>query len=210
MRTDSSPEDRLLRLIKGKYKGKGETGGNSRAAQKESLLTDVSKKILLENKALRPLFSDSANRVLVFILIGLVAYLAYNLLFPALDLDNIIGKSRPGEERSGAVRAEGVDASPRIEDYDVYAKLLKNRELFSAPFVEKEGPAPEPEIDISGRFNLVGIIAGDDPQAIIEDKEAKKTHYVYAGQSFVGVTVTEVTEGKVVLEYNGKEIMLVL
>ncbi|MCQ9207476.1 MAG: hypothetical protein NG740_06335 [Omnitrophica bacterium] len=210
MPTNSSPEDRLLRLIKGKYKGRAEAVGNSRAARKESLLTDVSKKILLENKALRPLFSDSVNKIFVFVLIGLVAYLAYNLLFPPIDLDSIIGESRPAQDPARAVKVEGAGVSPRIEDYAVYAKMLRNRKLFSAPVVEKENLAREPEIDISGRFNLVGIIAGDDPQAIIEDKEAKKTHYLYAGQSFSGVTVREVTEGKVVLEYNGKEIMLIL
>ena len=85
----------------------------------------------------------------------------------------------------------------------------KTFKLFSSPFTE-EKLSKEPEVDISKKFSLVGIIAGENPQAIVEDKEAQKTYYLYKGQGFGEVTVEDVGEGRVVLNYKGREIILVL
>jgi len=207
MRTDS-PEDRLLRLIKGKYRGNGLKKAPL-AEAKETAITGVSKKIFLQNKALKPIFSDSVNRILVIILIVLAAYLAYSFIFPPYKGMNYFAENMKGA--SGSVdRTQGSSAASRVQDYSVYSKAI-GRDLFSTPLAEEaEGASSEAEIDITTRFNLVGIIAGEDPQAIIEDKEAKKTHYLHKGQSLNGVTITEIAEGRVVLEYNGKEAILVL
>ena len=214
MRTDS-PEDRLLRLIKGKYKKKepGATTGQGRpATNTESFLTDVSKKIFLKNKRVKVLFSDTVNKVLVGILIAVGLYFAYSLLFPAeRNIEYIIRKEEAAPVDT-AVAERGEPLARYVDDYSVYSRRIGNRDLFTAPLGEEgeTGPKKAPEIDIAKRFNLVGIISGDEPQAIIEDREGKKTHYLYEGQSINGVTVLEIAEGRVVLDYDGKEVMLVL
>ena len=63
---------------------------------------------------------------------------------------------------------------------------------------------------MSEQVGLVGIVAGDNPQAIIEDKKAQKTYYLNKGQSFNGYVVEEILENKVVLDYEGKKISLFL
>jgi hypothetical protein len=201
MRTDS-PEDRLLHLIRGKSSGK-----------KKVLVSDVSKKILMKNKALKPLFSGAVNKILVIILVFLGAYLAYSLLFPVRGgMDYLIEGAEISQEIEDIIgKGAGSVRPPGVEDYSVYAKGIAGKKLFSAPFAEEpEGETEAPDIDISRRFNLVGIISGDNPQAIIEDTEAKKTHYLYEGQALNEVTVVKINEGRVTLEYKGKEVMLVL
>lgn len=215
MRTDS-PEDRLLHLIKGKYKKKIEGEAPSSSKAKDTLLTEASKKIFMKNKALRPLFSDSINRILVIVMISLAGYLGYSLLFPAYrNIGYFSERSKtlesPREASSDIFEEDRAPVSPERESYSAYSRAIQGKKLFSAPFLEEDASGKaEPEIDVSRRFNLVGIIAGEDPQAIIEDKEGKKTHYLYKGQAINGVTVAEIKESGVVLEYRGKEVMLVL
>lgn len=212
MRTDS-PEDRLLRLIKGKYKKKTDTGKPTRSSGKDAFLTDVSKKIFLKNRIFQPLFSDSVNRILVIILIGLAGYLIYSLVFPVhRNIDYYTeGAEIAPASHADAGREESPSFAAEAKDYSAYAEAIKGKELFTAPLAEEiiSGPVV-PDIDISARFNLVGIIAGDNPQAIIEDKEAQKTHYLYEGQTINDVTVLKIDEGRVTLGYKGKEVMLVL
>ena len=59
--------------------------------------------------------------------------------------------------------------------------------------------------DISERIGLVGIITGDKPQAIIEDKKAQKTYYMSKGQSFDGYVVEEIYDDKVIINYEGRK-----
>lgn len=195
MHTDS-PEDRLLGLIKGKHRKN----------------PDIKKEIFVKNKALRPLFSDSVNAVLIIMSILLAGYLGYNFLFPVhRNVDRLIESAGTSPLVRDIIEKETASLEPPAEDYSAYSKVIKERELFTAPAGEEiTGEPKAPDIDISKRFNLVGIIAGDDPQAIIEDTEAKKTHYLYEGQSLNGVTVTEISEGKVILGYGGQEVILVL
>ena len=57
----------------------------------------------------------------------------------------------------------------------------------------------------------MGIVAGDSPQAIIEDSETKKTFFVTAGQMVVdGAVVEQVLDHRVVLTVAGEKIELSL
>ena len=207
-----SPEDRLLSLIKGKYKKKDMKLDEPRPGSKDTLLSDMSKKMFVENKALRPIFSDSVNRILVIVLILLTRYLGYSILFPVhRRVDLYLENAGISTEAMDIVKRSSEPLRSETQSYAQYSKAIKGKRLFSAPFIEEEeAEKDEPGIDIASRFNLVGIIAGDDPQAIIEDKQDKKTHYLLQGQVINEVSVVSISEGKVVLGYKGKEIMLVL
>jgi len=64
---------------------------------------------------------------------------------------------------------------------------------------------------LAARLSLIGIVAGNPPQAIIEDSETKKTHFVTAGQRVIeGLTVEEVRNDRVVLDLDGEKIELSL
>ena len=72
--------------------------------------------------------------------------------------------------------------------------------------------APSDQIKaLSARLSLLGIVAGDPPQAIIEDAQTKKTYFVKTGQPVVeGLVVKEVREERVVLELSGETLELSL
>ncbi len=59
-------------------------------------------------------------------------------------------------------------------------------------------------------LNLLGVVTGDDNQAIIEDKKASNTFMVYEGDEFKGFTVHDIKEGVVILDYKGKKIKLTM
>jgi len=62
--------------------------------------------------------------------------------------------------------------------------------------------------EILGNLNLLGIISGDNNQAIIEDKTLKKTYFLYKGDSFGDLKVYDIKESVVILDYNGEKIEL--
>ncbi len=64
---------------------------------------------------------------------------------------------------------------------------------------------------LSARLSLIGVVSGNPPQAIIEDSQTKKSYFVSAGQTVVeGATVLEVRDNHVVLDLNGERIDLAL
>jgi len=55
---------------------------------------------------------------------------------------------------------------------------------------------------------LLGIITGDEDQAVIEDKSGEKSYFLYKGDSFKDFTVYDIKESRVILDYRGEKIEL--
>ena len=72
--------------------------------------------------------------------------------------------------------------------------------------VEKEALIPKEELlkDIA----LLGIVTGEERQAVIEDKAEKKTLFLYKGDRLMDFEVYDVRDGLVVLDYKGEKIEL--
>ena len=62
--------------------------------------------------------------------------------------------------------------------------------------------------EILGNLNLLGIITGENNQAIIEDKNLKKTFFLYKGDSLGELKVYDIKSNMVILEYKGEKIEL--
>lgn len=62
--------------------------------------------------------------------------------------------------------------------------------------------------EITGNLNLLGIITGDNNQAIIEDKNLKKTFFLYKGDLLGEFKVYDIKSNMVILEYKGEKIEL--
>ena len=64
---------------------------------------------------------------------------------------------------------------------------------------------------LTSRLTLVGIVSGNPPQAIIEDSEAKKNYFVSVGQAVAdGAVLEQVLDNRVVLDLDGEKIELSL
>ena len=65
--------------------------------------------------------------------------------------------------------------------------------------------------ELAGRLNLLGIMAGESPQAIIEDRQTQKSYFVSAGQVVVeGAVVRQILDNRVILDLQGEIIELSL
>ena len=64
---------------------------------------------------------------------------------------------------------------------------------------------------LSTRLTLMGIVAGDRPQAIIADSQTQKTYFVSVGQPLAeGATLEQVLDNRVIINFNGEKIELTL
>lgn len=62
--------------------------------------------------------------------------------------------------------------------------------------------------EILGNLNLLGIITGDNNQAIVEDKALKKTFFLYKGDSLGELKVYDIKESMLILDFEGERIEL--
>ena len=64
---------------------------------------------------------------------------------------------------------------------------------------------------LAARLTLMGIVAGQPPQAIIEDSQTKKTYFVTTGQAVSeGAVLEQVLDNRVILDLQGEKIELTL
>lgn len=90
------------------------------------------------------------------------------------------------------------------------------RQIFIAPVVAVKAAVKDdrPSLavsSLSARLSLLGIVSGESPQAIIEDSQTKKTHFVSEGQHVAeGARVKEIADSSVILEVADETIELTL
>jgi hypothetical protein len=76
---------------------------------------------------------------------------------------------------------------------------------------ESRQPPSGSATELASRLTLLGIVAGDPPQAIIEDSKTKKTHFVSTGQTVAeGAVLEQVLGTYVILDFQGEKIELTL
>lgn len=212
-----SPEERLLALIRGKPK-KPQPQAPEAAVPEQPKVEKAKAHYpgalfnpsVFRHRHFEPAMLKVLNRYLVVVTILLGLYFLIDIFFV-----------KPREDIPGQVEEKPIPVGTKVpesanggtsaaRDYSFYSSEISNKNIFGqgqegSP--EQIMAAPE---DVAASLGLVGVVAGDNPQAIIEDKKAQKTYYLTKGQSFNGMTVEEISEGKVVLDYQGKKIALLL
>ena len=132
------------------------------------------------------------------ILIGIIGAVA--IIFLA---DVFIFKNKPSEELAADLDAKIPKTQPmaieKIEANDVIEQSKPDKDI-NIKKISKE--------EIMGNLNLLGIITGDNNQAIIEDKTLKKTFFLYKGDSLGELKVYDIKDSVVILEYKGEKIEL--
>jgi len=205
MKENVSPEERLLRLIRGPKKQPIDTAENSSsrathttAPQSQSAVFRPKEKIL----------SFLNTQKIIWVAFGLSClYLASSFIYPIIGLREIELSQVELPEISA------TDAEPELElkPYEFYLEGTEGRQIFSSPAIQaSKGSIGMVDADLIKDINLVGIISGVTPQAIIEDKKAGKTYYLNKGQFFGAFQVEDIQEGKVILNLNGESVELYL
>lgn len=225
MHKDVSPEERLLSIIKGKK----DSVPDEKAAPKETeksaepemgqlgsfldnYLSRILKSSFFKNNLFSPKILKTFNRYMTIIAVIVLAYLIGDALFV-----------RPSSKAKAVISGFSTAAMPvpivkkpaQIEatTYSYYSNRISGKKIFGAgsysPAEASEGADAGGE-QAGDNLGLVGIIPGNSPQAIIEDKKSQKTYYLMKGQSISDITVEEIVSDKVTIEYRGKRMDMFL
>lgn len=200
MRDNISPEEKLLRLIKGQKKQEAVT---AKVAFADSALKPSLKGLeypLISNRSRFSLFQIIAGLIFVFSF----AYLAVSFIYPLIDQAPVKLSKTELEKPFGTML--------EIKPYDSYLEGVKSREIFIKEDTAQEQKTEKPKIidvanaaDLIKDINLMGIISGDSPQAILMDKKTQKTYYLNKGESIQEFQLEEILEGKIILNYHGQK-----
>lgn len=215
------PEERLLRLIRGKGGGASPPPKTSAAAQAPPAAPQVppaANTVRARSAAWEaPAWSLTAiNVALGCVAVALLMAIALVALAPS-------PAQRPAAEESvaGAPSEPSVSESSSAEAPVGPAMSLSAvaaRPLFVSPASPGGASAPLASVplsqqakDLAGRLSVLGIVEGEPRQAIIEDAQTKKTYFVSAGQQVVeGMVVAEVRTDRVILDLDGQRLELSL
>lgn len=191
MKDNISPEEKLLRLIKGEKK---ETRPTTKTEKPSFLKADFSSLNL--KKILLGLFILSC--------ISLVIAFSYPwFVMQKIDLPKA-NPQMPGEE-TALLKEE-------TKTYEYYLEPIKQRQIFATGTSSErtEQPIAVASADMVKDLSLLGVISGANPQAIIEDKKSQKTFYVSKGQLIGELQVEDIKEGKIILNHKGQRYELSL
>lgn len=151
---------------------------------------------------------------------GLVAVLVIIIVFFTFDI--ITSKLKPpsmvqGEHRqqqAARPAAEDINRQQTAAPFSTYADV-GNRELFKPLKSEIQDKATSQRASESAQdklkdLSLIGIIAGEKPQAVIEDRKIQKTYFLYKGQNVNQLTVEDILRDRVIFDFEGEKLELVL
>jgi type II secretory pathway component PulC len=194
-----SPEEKLLRLIR----------GNKKSSQPQQNLSGVVNKQQEQNIKISwrllaaKLVSDFGLRKWIFIFLCLaVVYLASSLVYPFIALRNLKVSVIKKEE----IELKESPDKEEIKTYEHYLNAVQGKKIFGS--VESSA-SERGQIATAGSFDIkdisvTGIISGDNPQAVIEDKKNQKTYYLNKGQLLGDLQVEDIQDGKVILKQNNQ------
>ena len=210
MRENISPEEKLLRLIKAGKKPQPPDIAKIETSEKEDVpkapaLKEKKPKIKLKMPSFKVSISGIKNNLnfprLVKIILGLsFLYIIFVFVYPFVAFRNIpvpevIPQTAPRLEEQ-----QGQEVKPP----EFYLQGLSGKKIFANSQTQQTSAAHIPDADLIKDINLVGIISGDNPQAIIEDKKAQKTYYLSKGQAIGIFQIEDIQDSKIILSTDGK------
>ena len=226
MHEDISPEEKLLSIIKGKQDIPESVAPRPeikdiklipRAApwsKIDDYILAVLRNDFLKNSMLDARVLKVFNKYTVIIAALMAGYLILDIIFVSPSRKAALLIAKASVSRPLVVVPAQMRMPIETKGYSYYSNRMSGRNIFGAgSYIQTESQTSgmEQSAELSGgNLGLVGIVPGDSPQAIVEDKKNQKTYYLVKGQSINGITVEEIDEDKVVLEYRGKKMTLFL
>ncbi len=206
MKDAISPEEKLLRLIRGQRNP--EKAPPLEPALPKPIANLQVNQIKQEVYSFFPRFFSSVNiqKWLFVIFILSCAYLAAALAYPLFipqkpPFPKVTGKNIPEEK---------ILLEKNAKPYEFYSGAIKDKQIFGNANLQGEGAPALLGNELIKDINLVGIVSGDNPQAVIEDKKAQKTYYVTKGQLIGQFQLEDIQEGKIILGSGGQKYELYL
>jgi len=198
MVNETPPEEKLLRLIRGKPK-KSERASSSLEARPK------------EYTSIRPKKPHDFYRLGVALLILIVVfgtgYTIFESTLPQLGLKIDDLRETVTEDKMDKEPTEILSAKP----YSYYSEYIDSRDIFKTDLLSGKGAGDSLDASLVGKLSnltLVGIVLDKIPQAIIEHEKDQKTYFLKKGDSIDEVKVVDISEGKVTLSFEEEEFEL--
>lgn len=185
-----SPEEKLLNLIKGKKKSAMPASGDQDMPSLKTTYPQVKGIGFLSLRRLMPLFFAAS-----------VIYLLASFIYPWVGL-NKIKLPAPSEQK---IEEPKLMPKQDAKSLEFYSEGIQARKIFSAVSGgQTQVSTIAGDTDSIQDITLVGIISGERPQAIIENKKTQQTYYVSKGQFIGEFQVEDIQEGKIIINFQGK------
>jgi len=208
MKENLTPEERLLRLIKGEKKQKPPP---DLSGQKTAISPDSKPAAKIAAQVAARGYRININRLIPVFFGASVIYLLVSFIYSWIGLKEIKLPDVSEEE----LKELQPKAKEEPRPYEFYSKGVSQHQIFGSPTgnaksQDTPAPAVATDTDLIKNISLVGIISGLNPQAIIEDKKAQKTYYLTKGQALGEIQVEDILEGKIIINYQGNRFELYL
>jgi hypothetical protein len=154
------------------------------------------------------------SRILWLCLAGLGAYVAISLL---VEDRQAVRSPTPKPKAGAGASASGADAALNelalpLSEY-VASVMQRNPFTGSSEILEQ---APQPVTQsareklqaLAEKLVIVGIDRGPSPEALIEDTNQQRTHFVKVGDQINGLEIKEISDRGVLLGYEGEELLI--
>ena len=202
-----SSEEKLLNLIrKGDRAKKVSDDAGQDEAGKESKAQEKSSRPRQQQK---PALLKTLNIFMIIVCVVGVLILCYRYFMVLNDKIDIssVDNIEIGED-SILVGFQGIlDSKPT----SYYQKIISGRDIFKSPWdqasqkksLEMQGTNGNISM-LEGKYQLLGVIVDDAPQAIFLDLQSKETIFVRKGQRLDGAVLEVVEEGRAIFKSKGK------
>ncbi len=214
MPEEFSPEEKLLRLIR----------GEKRQKDKPAVEKTEPPRISSEPPPVKPQgagqmvggkigYFKVINSALVALLVIIIVFFIFDIITSKLKPPSMVqGEHR--QQQAARPAAEDINRQQTAVPFSTYADV-GSRELFKPLRSDIQGRPASQRTSESAQdklkdLSLIGIIAGEKPQAAIEDKKIQKTYFLYKGQTVNQLTVEDILEDRVILDFCGERLELVL
>jgi len=199
-----SPEERLLRLIRGKSKAAASGAESASAPVGAPTATRPGAGMAAVATRMPSWRWPQVATVGLGVILGLEAIvLIVQLLRPVPTLE--LPVSAPAAQEPFA--PPEIPSLARSVSRPLFVTSI---EPGSSDASSRQAPSQSAK-QLASRLSLLGIVAGERPQAIIEDAETKRTYFVTRGQPVVeGAVVEEVLENRVILDLQGEQVEIAL
>jgi len=218
-----SPEERLLRLIRRPKKVPSPEPSGSQPVSQSTAVTAPPLQPVVPGSSRKWAFSFptqwfAGQKDFSFLRkVNLALTVSVAVIFLFLGWSLRTSKAVPVSSElglSGRVKKSDTSAEAEaVKPYSYYGETIEKRDIFRPSFsgnTKGTANAVVSAKEMAKDLNLVGIVAGKNPHAIIEDKKDGKTLLVNKGDTVGDLRVEEIQEDRVILSYQGEQMDLVL
>lgn len=194
------PEEKLLRLIRDKKRTEAAAPGRKKTGSADTRPLHLAR----PSRILRGYFS-LRNLSAFAGLLSLVSVVY--LVFMFAGWERVI----PSGIVSGGISQPEAGSADTMKPCEFYLSGIRGRTIFSVPAQSAtDTVSPAAAAEMIKDLNLVGVISGENAQAVIEDKKLQKTYYMAEGQTINGLTIENIQAGKVTVTCQGQRFELYL